>query len=193
MAKYLNSKLHNQAKKFIADFNKHPEKCMTLDLSSLLDSTDECLLNIIQQITTPIRDGRRKLFGGHGGIPVTQENKMRHLYILCLLLFNTNSSCYIPVHFLLTEAILCHGGSVELVKLFNRFGMVSSLDTNNRIATYIVQKRIIGGIKPSMEFGMLTVVSIDNIDILQPNAVVSALDATRSWHGTSVQCTTKIR
>lgn len=31
VAKYLNSKLHNQAKKFIADFNKSPEKCMTLD------------------------------------------------------------------------------------------------------------------------------------------------------------------
>ena len=71
--------------------------------------------------------------------------------------------------------------------LFNRFGMVSSLDTNSRIATYIVQKRIIEGIKP-MEFGMLTVVSIDIVDILQPNAVVSALDAMRSWHGTSVQC-----
>ena len=160
---------------------------MMLDLSSLLDNTDECLLNFIQLVTMPIRDGRRKLFTGHSS-PVTQDNKMRHLYILCLLLFNTNSSCYMPMHFVLTEAILCYGGSMELVKLFNRFGMVSSLDTNNRIATYIVQKRIIEGIKPSIQFGMLTVVSVDNVDILQSHAVVSALDATRSWHGTSVQC-----
>ena len=35
---------------------------------------------------------------------------------------------------------------------------------------------------------MLTVVSIDIVDILQPNVVGSALDAMRSWHGTSVQC-----
>ena len=35
---------------------------------------------------------------------------------------------------------------------------------------------------------MLTVVTIDNVDILQSNTVVSTLDATRSWHGTSVQC-----
>ena len=31
-------------------------------------------------------------------------------------------------------------------------------------------------------------VSIDNIDILQPFGFVSCLDASRSWHGTSVQC-----
>lgn len=34
---------------------------------------------------------------------------------------------------------------------------------------------------------MLTVVSIDNINILQPHAVVSSLDKTRSWHGASYQ------
>ena len=32
------------------------------------------------------------------------------------------------------------------------------------------------------------VVSIDNVDILQPHSFVSNTDATRSWHGTSVQC-----
>ena len=32
-----------------------------------------------------------------------------------------------------------------------------------------------------------SIVSVDNIDILQPHAFVSCTDATRSWHGTSVQ------
>ena len=79
-------------------------------------------------------------------------------------------------------------GLMEFYKLFNRFGMVSSLDTNNHIATCIVQKRTTEGIKPSIQFGMLTVISVDNGNVLQSNAVVLALDATRSWHGTSVQC-----
>ena len=65
-------------------------------------------------------------------------------------------------------------GSMEFVKFFNRFGMVSSLDTNNRIATCIVQKRTNEGIKHSIQFSMLTVVSVDNVDILQSNAVVLA-------------------
>ena len=34
----------------------------------------------------------------------------------------------------------------------------------------------------------LTVVTIDNIDILQSHAFVSTTDAKRSWHGTSIRC-----
>ena len=56
---------------------------------------------------------------------------------------------------------------MELVRLFNRFGIVASVDTTNRYATYIVEKRISEGIKPRMQQGMLTVVTIDNVDILQ--------------------------
>ena len=46
-----------------------------------------------------------------------------------------------------------------------------------------MQKRIIEEIKPSIQFGILMVVSVDNVDILQSNAVVSVLDATRSCKG----------
>ena len=42
--------------------------------------------------------------------------------------------------------------------------------------------------KELLKENTLTVVSIDNIDILQTHAMVSSMDATRSWHGTSVQC-----
>ena len=44
------------------------------------------------------------------------------------------------------------------------------------------------GVKFDLEPNMFTAISIDNIDILQPFSFVSSLDATRSWHGTSVQC-----
>ncbi len=69
----------------------------------------------------------------------------------------------------------------------NRIGAVASLDTSNRLATHVVQTRLVKGIKPSLIPNALTIVSVDNIDILQPHAVVSSLDATRSWHGTSIQ------
>ena len=94
-----------------------------------------------------------------------------------------------PFHILLTEAIICHGGSLELVRILNRVGAVASLDTSNRLATFVVQQRITRGIVHELQPNTLTIVSVDNIDILQTHATVSCLDATRSWHGTSVQCT----
>ena len=44
------------------------------------------------------------------------------------------------------------------------------------------------GIQSQLTPRTLTVLSIDNIDLMQINAMVSALHAKRSWHGTSVQC-----
>ena len=92
-----------------------------------------------------------------------------------------------PLQYLLSDAILCLGGSTELVKLFNRIGAVSSLDTHDRVATCAVEDRIARGISCELEPRTLTVVSMDNIDILQRHAMVSSAESKRSWHGTSVQ------
>ena len=51
-----------------------------------------------------------------------------------------------------------------------------------------MDKQITEGIHPELQPRMLSIVSVDNIDILQPYAFVSSLDSSRSWHGTSVQC-----
>ena len=65
--------------------------------------------------------------------------------------------------------------------------LFASLDTCNRLETHVVQNCLVKGNTPSLVPNMLTIASVDNIDNLQFHAVVSSLDATRSWHGTSVQ------
>ena len=50
-------------------------------------------------------------------------------------------------------------------------GAVASLDTSNCLATFVVQQRII---VPELQPNTLTIVSVDNIDILQTHAMVSA-------------------
>jgi len=47
-----------------------------------------------------------------------------------------------PFQYLLADAILCMGRSTELVKMFNRLGIVASLDTHDRIATTAAAQRI---------------------------------------------------
>jgi len=66
-----------------------------------------------------------------------------------------------PFHTVLTEAILCNGGSHELVKIFNRIGAVASLDTNLRLATQVVQARIAHGVLPELAVNAVSIVSID--------------------------------
>lgn len=88
-----------------------------------------------------------------------------------------------PLHVLLTEAILCHGGSHELVRIMNRLGAAACIDTANRLSTQVVRERISRGIQHDLCPHTLTVVSIDNIDILQPYAIVSSADVDRSYHG----------
>ena len=69
----------------------------------------------------------------------------------------------------------------------NRIGVAASLDTANRLCTEMVIKRQQRGIVRELNPKALAIASIDNINVLQPHATVSATDATRSWHGTSVQ------
>ena len=79
------------------------------------------------------------------------------------------------------------GGSTELVKIFNRIGVVASMDTHDRVATYAVKERMSKGIQFELDRNIFTITSVDNIDILQRHAMVSCTQSKRSWHGTSIQ------
>lgn len=51
-----------------------------------------------------------------------------------------------PIQFLLTDTVVCLGGSSELVKILNRLGAAISLDTHKRIATWVAAERLNRGI-----------------------------------------------
>ena len=90
-----------------------------------------------------------------------------------------------PFHIPLVETVLSHGGSHELGCVLNRLGACTSLETAKRLSTMVVHERICRGIVPELTGNTQTLITIDNIDIQQSHA---ALDATRSWQGTSIQC-----
>ena len=81
-----------------------------------------------------------------------------------------------PLHYILTDTVLSMGGSAELVRVLNRFGVCVSPCTQNRIAARVVTHN---GIQSQLLPRTLTVVvSIDNIDILHVNAMVSAMQSS---------------
>ena len=185
VAIHLNRKLHERARVLNADFNKRPENIASTSLATVIASTDPLILKFLTTMTQSARQSRRYLF--ESTVQVSTRN-IRLLYALSVLQFCTNSTCSAPLHILVTESVICHGGTQELVRILNRLGAAASIDTVNRLATHDVQTRLSEGIKPNLEPNKLAIVSVDNIDILQPYGFVSCQDATRSWHGTSVQC-----
>ena len=191
VALFLNSKLYRA--KFLTDaFKDNPESIATTDFAASLSSTDPLLLSFLTTLTQSVRRSKRNLFSDASSSESQHcsisPRSSRLFYALCVLQFCTNSTCSVPLHILLTEAVMCHGGTLELVQLLNRLGAIASVETANRLATHVVQKRLSRGIQPEFQPQMFTAVSVDNIDILQPYSFVSASDLTRSWHGTSVQC-----
>ena len=178
VAVYINTKLHEQAKVLISEFHDSLSRYHNLNLNDFVNNLDPSEADLVCKLP------KKKVLW----YTCNHASCLPHESAICVLLFCTNNLCSMPLHVLLTEPVLCHGGSLELVKVLNRVGAVASLDTCNRLATHVVQQRILRGIKPELCPNTLTVVSIDNIDILQSHAIVSGVDATRSWHGTSMQC-----
>ena len=116
VASYLNEKVHKQAKSFISAFGNCTDKYTTFDIEELFDTQ---LMNFIHTVTQSVRT-KRKLSSSEN-----KSKRVREAYLLCVMLFCTNSQCSMPFHILLTEAILCHGGSQQLVTILNRVGAVA--------------------------------------------------------------------
>ena len=151
-----------QAKTFVANFHDAPEKYASFSIDWLYEAVDPNLLSFIQQLTQTVHSRRRKLL--INDTEITTTKRMRQAYLLCTVLFCSNTQCSMPFHCLLTEAVLCHGarGSQELVRILNRVGAVASLETNQRLATLVVQQRMSKGIITEIHPKSLSVVSIDN-------------------------------
>ena len=106
---------------------------------------DPVLLQFIKLLTQSVRSKRRRLFDNQCD---THTKSMCQLFILSTILFCTNSQCS-TLQTLLTEATLCYGGTQELIKILNRIGATTSLDTSQRMAI-VVETRIIKGIVPEL-------------------------------------------
>lgn len=179
---YLNGIINSNVKKIIELYQSNPYLYSEFTFKGFSESIDEILTKVITILTQPTR-GRRSL---------SFDRKKDHsifgkqMYCLLVLFFCTNNKCH-PLHYTLTDSIVSHHGSSVLIKIFNRIGACVSLDTHNRIANEVAAIRLNRGIIPYLTPNTLSIITIDNVDILQPYAMISALKS-HGWHGTSIQC-----
>ena len=124
----LNNLLHEQAKGFIQKYKGHHQTLSEISLDSIVASTNPELWKFLTQLmqSKRLRQHKSLSYSSH------DVHTVCTLYCLCVLLFTTNPQCCVPIHLPLTDLILCHGGTTELVTVLNRFGAAASADTHSR-------------------------------------------------------------
>ena len=179
----VNNLLHEQSNSFTQQYKGHYQTLSEMSLDNIIASTNPELWKFLTQLTQSKRQRQRRSlsFSSH------DVHTVRTLYCLCVLLFTTNPQCCVPIHLPLTDLILCHGGTTELVTVLNRFGAVASADTHSRFLQDLSADRK-AMLDHNLSPNAFRIVSVDNIDVLQSHAQVYASDTHRSYHGTSIQC-----
>ena len=187
-----------------SDFNKpkYMEVCSTLN-SRLHSQANKCklsedLLNIEQQIQTtdPVlwdmicvltQSTRERINQRHSQVYEGNIKNLRRLFILHQIMFCIDNTCSVPFHILTADLIDCHGGSSELIKVFNRLGVCVSSDTLLRHIQGTTQRFMSNGLLQDMNCNLLTVFTVDNIDFMHSYSQVFSGNQQLSWHGTTLQ------
>ena len=179
----INKRIHQQIKTTTKQDIQKTYDISRFDLESCIESIDPVLWNLIVLLTRSVQENRKPALPEN----ITRQRKMQCLYTLCVILFNTNRSCSVPLHLLLTNLVESQGGSSELIHFLNSVGAIASADTLQRHVQFYIEKIRKQGILSELDLEKFTIVSIDNIDFLQRHASVYCGDQSRSWHGTTVQ------
>ena len=133
VCKTMNTKLHQQEKKFMNKSKTGEMDLTSLDMDPLIDLIDPALWSMMINLTKSYREAVRP--DKH---TLTHSRKLRCFYCLCVLLFITNNQCNSPLHVLLTDVLASHIGTQEKIKILNKLSAIASVDTHARYCQDVV-------------------------------------------------------
>ena len=155
-----------------------------LDIEKQIQSMDPVLWDMVCILTQSAREKKQKL---HPQVYERITKNLRRLFILHQMMFCLDSTCSVPFHLLTADLIDCHGGSLELIKVFNQLGICVSIDTLLRHIQNTVQHVTSNGLLQGTNYSQLTLFTMDNIDFMHSYAQVFSGNQKLSWHGTTLQ------
>ena len=182
---HINKLVHKQIANFLAQDAHSPFEHDEVNFDDLITQIDPELWNIVCTLTKSKSENRGTSKVTDPLSPAYHVKRIRHLFLICTILFCTDDRCSMPLHTLLTDTVESQGGSALLVQILNRLGVCASSDTLSRFIQYQVSKD-----KPDVKYlkpDTFTLISADNIDFMHSFARVYCGHQTSSWHGTTVQ------
>ena len=182
----LNLAILHQAIAYVNADSHSPFAFDKIDIDSLIAATDKKVWSAIVTLTQTASEHTHP---DDLEIDIHESNirNTRRFFCLCMLMFCANNRCHMPLHSFITDIVDGLGGSTYLIKILNRLGICSSVDTLERRIQYITSLREEEGAEHECEERALTFISADNIDYIHSFAQVYCGKQQSSWHGTTVQ------
>ena len=191
-----NSNLRSQGKQIREHYLQDPSSVIKVQFKELHNSFHPLVWNAISLLTATKEEYR---YFQNASLLVDKElisfpsdttragekRKRKRIIVTCLLQSILNEENSYPLHIATGTLIKRLSRSSKLLKLCNNLGLACSEDTLARFWQQQFDSRQKSGITSTLTPNSLTIISIDNIDVLSPYAAVRA-DVPRSWHGTSV-------
>ena len=194
-----NDNVRFQGKQIREKYVKDPFSVLQTGLNDLLSCFHPLVWNAICLLTA---NNEESAFFRNASVLVEEEflnfpsdstksgekRKRRRIVLTCLIQYILNEENSYPLHVVTATYIKRLSRSSRLLKMCNNLGFSCSEDTLNRYWQEISTSINISHtsyLSHHLRSDSLTVISIDNIDVLSPFAAVT-IDKQRSWHGTSI-------
>ena len=183
----VNDLLHEEIDKLAISKkqNTNPDTLL-LSIDTYMQSVNPLLKEFINFITSTVRERQ------HSSVTCEsdkskQVKKVRRYFILCQLLYCTNPMQPMLINNLMSDVVEMCGGSRQLIRILNRLGCTSSVDTHDRLVTLHAETQCTCSVWDNIQNNVFTVASVDNFDMLQSYAAVYCGNQQRSYHGTTIQ------
>ncbi len=191
----INQRLKTQARKAREHFKNTSARLdlRKVDFEELLKFIDPKVWNMFTLISLNDEEGKKfKKYPfswdhytrlGNKEDDHTQLRFMRRVFLIFTMQFIMNHENLYPFQMIHANMVKRLSNSSKLVMACNRLGFCASEKALDDFLTFVDRNK-----KPlsTLTENAFSLVSVDNIDSLSPYAAVTADDACRSWHGTSV-------
>ena len=127
-------KIHDHIAKNLNNQQGVPFDISEFDIDKWVELMDKDIMKMLAVLIKPKREKQIHCDNVYEDMLMLKSHtkKLRCFNLACIVMFCANSECNFPLHTLLADAIECFGGSTELIRIFNRLGVVTSKDTHAR-------------------------------------------------------------